>query len=70
MIRYWGEFTKTLAPTVSGQATWPRLAATAGEFLALRPGGASQKVTLTQFDQQHQCDFWTRMPLVLDRGEI
>lgn len=70
MIKYWGSFTKNHDPSVSGQAVWPRMTGANSQFLSLRPAGASQANPVSSYKQQHNCDLWATMPLILERGEI
>ena len=56
MVRYWGAFVATGRPHVPGQPAWPQY--TSGQLMSLRPGGATQTITATQFGAEHQCSFW------------
>ena len=36
--------------------------------MMLRPAGQSGTVTSEEISKDHQCDFWTSMPWITDRG--
>jgi carboxylesterase type B len=56
MIRYWGAFTATGVPEVSGQPLWPTY--TSGRLMSLRPGDQTQTIAAGTFAAEHQCAFW------------
>jgi carboxylesterase type B len=62
MVQYWGAFTGLGRPRVADQAEWPRFRED-GETLSLRAGGASAVIGNADYDAEHQCAFWSTMPL-------
>ncbi len=62
MVQYWGAFTKHGSPHVAGLQNWPRFGPQ-GKVLSLRTG-ASKVITSTAYKAEHQCGFWSTMPLI------
>lgn len=67
MIRYWGAFVRSGAPRVDGLPDWPQFGKEQ-KAMMLRPAGKSGIVTSEEISKDHQCDFWTSMPWITDRG--
>jgi para-nitrobenzyl esterase len=62
MIRYWAGFVTTGAPQVDGQPPWPALGrnVTDGARMSLQ---TPEVHTFSDYDEAHQCAFWTSVPL-------
>ncbi len=57
MVRYWGALARFGRPSVPFQARWPAYRS-GGSIQSLRPGGATQPITETEYGAQHKCAFW------------
>ena len=62
MVQYWGAFTARGKPSVSGQTAWPQYGK--GETLSLRAGGNSRLIKDSTYVAEHQCTFWSTMPVI------
>lgn len=63
MVRYWGAFTATGRPKVSGQEGWRRFD-DSGSTLSLRAGGDSRTIDEQTYSSAHRCGFWATMPVI------
>ncbi len=67
MIRYWGAFVREGKPAAKGLPVWSSFDAN-GDVMVLRPAGKSGVVPSSEVKKAHNCDLWTSMPWITDRG--
>ena len=63
MVAYWTAFVKRGEPVVVAQPQWSPLAAQEANstVLSLDVGRDLREISMTQFAQTHQCEFWDRL---------
>lgn len=67
MIRYWGAFVREGEPAADGLPKWPSFKE-GNQVMVLRPSGKSGLVSSEDVSKDHNCDFWTSMPWIMERG--
>jgi para-nitrobenzyl esterase len=66
MIARWAAFVRYASPNGPGMDAWPMLAH--GFYMGFDTPGAKAR-PLKAFIEEHRCDFWNTVPIIMGRGE-